>query len=123
MEDIKLLKRINVLCVEDEIIVRLGLGRYLSRRCKAVYEAENGKDGLERYKDHKPDVVITDIEMPVMNGLEMIDRILEIDGNQAIIITTAYDDNEHKSDRACRNIIKPIDYDELVKAIIKCMKR
>ncbi len=115
------LQRIKILYVEDDFIVRFSIAKFLSRRCKEVIEAKNGLQGLELYKQHKPDIVVTDIEMPVMDGLEMIDKILQMNTAQPIIITTGYDDEQHQSERVCVNIIKPIDDNELLEAIVKCI--
>ena len=116
------LKGLRVLYVEDDVIVRLSLGRFLRRRFKEVAEAGNGKDGLELYKALRPDIVITDIEMPVMNGIEMIEKISALgkDG-PIIIVTTGYDDDRHKSGSACANLLKPLDHELLVEVIVRCM--
>ncbi|MBF0564897.1 MAG: response regulator [Nitrospirae bacterium] len=121
MEDISVLKTVSVLYVEDEYLVRESIARFLKRRCKAVYEAENGKAGLELYNRHDVDIVITDLEMPVMNGFEMVKRILKTDGTPPIIITTGYNDDEHLVKEACERMIKPIDEDKLIRAILFCL--
>lgn len=83
--------------------------------------AENGSIGLQRYIEHRPAVVITDLEMPVMNGLEMIRRIRELDNDIPIIITTAYDDEAHACPQANRVILKPIRFMDLVQAVEECV--
>ncbi|MBF0565555.1 MAG: response regulator [Nitrospirae bacterium] len=121
--DIELLKTLTVLYVEDELLLRKLFGRFMKRRFAAVYEAENGREGLEIYKTNKDDIsiVITDIEMPVMDGLMMIDKILEIQDYQPIIITTGYNDERHTSKKACMHIIKPIDERKLLESIMFCV--
>ncbi|MBF0520001.1 MAG: response regulator [Nitrospirae bacterium] len=121
MEDISVLKTISVLYVEDDYLVRECIGRFLKRRCKAVYDAENGKAGLEIYKQHDIDIVVTDLEMPVMNGFEMVKKILETKNTLPIVITTGYSDEEHHIEEACEHIIKPIDEDKLIEAILFCL--
>jgi YesN/AraC family two-component response regulator len=123
METNEILKQTTILFVEDDLIVRMAAIKFLKRRCKQVFEAENGRIGLELYIENKPDVVITDLEMPVMGGLEMIDKIFERDGNQAIIITTAYDDIKHKNDKVRVHLIKPIDSLKLLEAVINCRRK
>ena len=115
------LKQITIIYVEDDDVVRQGIAKFLSRRCKKLVEAANGKEGFEEYKKNMPAMVITDIEMPIMGGMEMIDKILDYKEKQPIIITTGYDDDEHKSNRVCRNILKPIRLDELLDAVISCL--
>jgi YesN/AraC family two-component response regulator len=121
MHDITPLKTRSVLYVEDEAIVLMSVVRFLRRRFGTVYEAENGKAGLALYELHRPDLVITDIEMPVMGGMEMINRIFELDHHQPIIITTGYKDEAHVSDKVCWNVIKPLDEEKLLDAIMLCL--
>jgi YesN/AraC family two-component response regulator len=121
MHDITVLKTRSVLYVEDEVIMRMSIGRFLRRRFGLVFEAENGKVGLDLYQQHRPDLVITDIEMPVMSGMEMIGRIFELNHNQPIIITTGYKDDQHTSVNVCWNIIKPLGEDKLIEAIMICL--
>ncbi|KJR42220.1 response regulator receiver protein [Candidatus Magnetoovum chiemensis] len=123
MERLEILKTVTVLYVEDEYLLRVAIGRFLSRRCKEVILAANGKEGLELYKQRHIDIVITDLEMPVMNGFEMSKKILEITRLQPIIITTGYSDDEHIIAEACEHLIKPIDEDKLINAIIDCRNR
>ncbi|MBF0343907.1 MAG: response regulator [Nitrospirae bacterium] len=121
MRDETILKSLSVLYVEDDDILRVGLGKYLRRRFGATYFAQHGKEGLDLYIEHDPDIVITDIEMPIMSGNAMIEKILEIDKDQPIIITTAFNDDEHTSRGVCANLIKPIDVDKLTDAIYHCI--
>jgi CheY-like chemotaxis protein len=66
--------------------------------------------------------VVTDLEMPVMNGMEMIRRIRALDDRIPIIITTAYDDEAHSCPEANRVIIKPIMFNELLDTIMECLE-
>lgn len=95
----------------------------MKRRVAVVYGAYNGKEGLDIYISNKSeiDLVITDIQMPIMDGMTMIEEILKQDDAQPIIITTAYKDEAHTSDRVCRNIFKPINLDHLSESILFCM--
>ena len=67
----EILRELTLLYVEDEEEIREQLSRFLRRRVGTLYTAANGKEGLEMFRQHQPDLVITDIEMPIMNGLEM----------------------------------------------------
>ena len=116
------LKEVRVLYVEDEPIVQKTIERFLKRRVGEVTSAANGREGLEAYRLNPPDVVITDIEMPEMNGLEMIENIIKMNPDQIIIVTTAYDDEEHHSPHSCLNLIKPIVSEKLVSAIARCIE-
>ena len=110
----EVLKTITVLYVEDEEEVRSAIMRALKRRVGNVIMASNGKEGLELFKAEHPDIVITDLEMPIMNGIAMIEKIRDISGNDyPIIVVTAYKDDEHYTPLADGYIYKPIHFDEL----------
>ncbi len=115
---------ISILYVEDQDDVRLFLSKILSRHYKNVYLAANGKEGLELYYQHKPDIIISDIKMPVMDGLSMSTKIKETDPNAKIILTTAHSDMEYfiQSIEIGINqyILKPIDREKLYNAIDIC---
>lgn len=53
-----------------------------------VMTASNGKDGIKAWEEFKPDVIISDIDMPIMNGIEMVKHIRETDGDTLILFTT-----------------------------------
>lgn len=115
------LQKMTVLFVEDEPLARKTFGRLLSARVGTVHLAANGQEGLEMFCQFTPDVVITDLEMPVMNGTEMIRRIRERGHDTPIIITTGYDDDEHLTDLANRTLIKPIIFSRLMEALKECL--
>jgi CheY-like chemotaxis protein len=117
-----LLKNMSALFVEDEEMSRATIGRLLSTRFANVFLAENGRDGLEKFSRLHPDVVITDLEMPVMSGMEMIRRIRELGPKIPIIITTGYDDDEHTTDLADRTLVKPIIFSKLLDAVESCVQ-
>ncbi|KJU86818.1 Signal transduction response regulator, receiver region domain protein [Candidatus Magnetobacterium bavaricum] len=123
MDRDQLFKDKSLLYVEDDEVIRVNIAHFLRRRFKEVTEAENGRQGLDLYTPGTYDVVITDIEMPIMNGLKMINKILEIDPAQRIIITTGYNDDEHKSNKACVNIIKPVIREVLLTSLYRCLNK
>lgn len=106
---------ISILYVEDEENVRAMLSRFLKRFCNELYIAENGEVGLELYKEHKPDIVISDIKMPKMNGLEMIKEIKAINHTQLVLLLSAHSDSEYLFEAINLNVdgyvLKPIDLD------------
>ena len=91
----EMLKNISVLYVEDDPNVSKQLSRFLRKAVGSVYVAANGQEGLESYKQYKPYVVITDIRMPILNGLELAKSIREIDQDVPIIVTTAFNEQEY----------------------------
>ena len=115
------LKQLTLLYVEDEDIARLSIGSFLRRYMGELLLASNGSEGLQLYQAKRPAVVITDLEMPVMNGMEMIRKIRELDHSIPIIITTAYDDDAHYCPEADLTILKPISFMELLQAVKDCL--
>lgn len=115
---------ISLLYVEDDDTTRGEVSRFLERRIQHLFLAENGSAGLDIYRQHRPDLVISDIMMPVMDGLRMAGEIRATGDDVHIIFTTAY------SDLSCmleaielgidQYVIKPISFQQLLKAIDKC---
>ena len=112
-------KDLVVLYVEDEELLSASVYEYLKKIFKKVVCAKDGQHGLDLYKkafmkDETYDIVITDIEMPNMNGLEMSKSIKGIDLNQEIIIISAYTNTSYFTDSIqigiSGYIIKPMDY-------------
>lgn len=86
------LQGLKLLYVEDDESIRNALVRFLSRRTKLLFVAEDGEEGLRLFKEHSPDLVVTDIQMPKMNGLTMSEKIREIDSEVPIVIITAFNE-------------------------------
>jgi len=123
MPDIEILKSVTVVYAEDDELIRQSITRIIRRRVKEIHSAEHGKEGLELIQKYKPDMVITDIEMPVMNGLEMIEEVRKIYGpDTPVIVVTAYQDEEHFSDLADAYIYKPIESQELFELMVRLTK-
>lgn len=104
---------VKVLYVEDELIVREPFAEMLNRRVQQVIVAENGEVGLKNYQVHNPDIIITDIKMPVMDGLTMVAKIRETNRQIPVIITTAFEFKDYlkKSIEVGVNkyLVKPIE--------------
>jgi CheY-like chemotaxis protein len=90
-----LLNDVSVLYVEDNIKLGDKATHFFEKLFYKVYQARNGRDGLELFLKHRPQIVVTDIEMPEVNGLEMAKQIRDVDKDVKIIITSAYDDKEY----------------------------
>jgi len=86
---------LTLLYVEDDEIIRQNAVEYLSNYCQKVFWAKDGQEALLVYKDKKPNIIITDIEMPRLNGLEMAKRIRKKDKKTPIIIATAFTEKEY----------------------------
>lgn len=124
---IEILKDLTILCVEDEDGVRDSLVEYLNKRFKTVYAAFNGEDGLEKYNQDHPDIIITDIQMPVMNGLEMSRIIRETDKDIPIIIVSAFNDISYLREAieigVGSYVSKPVDGRKMTETLLKSAQR
>ena len=90
-------KQVTVLLAEDHAIVRQGLSALLKAdgHFKMVGEARNGREAVEMAKALKPDVILMDIAMPILNGLEATRQILAADAAAKIMILSAHSDDEY----------------------------
>jgi two-component system cell cycle response regulator len=92
------LNKISILYVEDNETIQVLFSDILQRFVKKLYVAQNGEEGVEQFKKLNPDLIITDIQMPKMSGIEMIKNIRKEDKNIPIIITTAFNDINYAID-------------------------
>ncbi|OFZ67351.1 MAG: hypothetical protein A2V79_07660 [Betaproteobacteria bacterium RBG_16_56_24] len=117
------MKSTSVLYVEDDPDIREQLSRYLERRVGKLYTAANGMEGLEAWRRHKHDVVVTDIMMPVMDGLKMAEAIRMENPSVPIIVVTAFNETEFLLKAIDlgidKYVIKPINTELLLQAIRK----
>lgn len=124
----EILKDISVLYVEDENDVREFTSKLLGSLLKKVYVAQNGLEGLELYKENQNDIdlIISDINMPKMNGLDMCEQIRKINNEMPLVITSAHNDTNflRKAIEVGVNTyaMKPIDLYQLIESIIKAME-
>ena len=86
---------LTLLYVEDDAIIRQNAVEYLDNYFKEVFQAKDGNIALEIYNGKKPDIIITDIEMPKLNGLEMAKQIRKNDKITPIIVATAFTDTSY----------------------------
>lgn len=121
MKGLKILQGIKILYVEDEPITRNQVYRFLKKRVGKVVLAENGEDGIEKFIEYKPDIIITDLIMPDMSGIEMMKKIRNAGDKCPCIVTSASSDSktilETVDLKIEKYLIKPIDVDELVKTL------
>jgi two-component system, cell cycle response regulator len=114
---------VKILYVEDETEVREKFGKFLKRAAREVYTACDGLEGYNLYKSVSPDIIVTDIRMPKVSGLEMAKKIRESDQSTPIVITTAYNESEFLiealNNRIDYFIFKPIDCDILTSYVTK----
>ncbi|ADN09115.1 EAL domain-containing response regulator [Sulfurimonas autotrophica] len=113
----------KVLYVEDDKLIRVEIQEYLERFFPVVDLADNGEEGLQLYNKGNYDLVISDINMPKMNGIEMSKAILQKNPNQAIIINSAYNEAEYLLELFNAGIeyyvLKPVNIKQLAKILYK----
>ncbi len=114
----KFLKELKVLLVEDEEKLSTLLKNAIGESFQSFTVACNGVEGLEMFEKISPDIVITDIMMPVMTGLEMAKEIKKLDIGTPIIILSAFSETDKFLDAieigVVKYFIKPFDPDELL---------
>lgn len=116
----------TLLYVEDDKGVREINSSMFKRIFKEFYEACDGEIGYQLYKKYKPDIIITDIKMPKLNGLELAKKIRQFDNKTKIIITSAFNDEKYLLQAIELNLerylIKPLTSRNLFPALEKAIK-
>ncbi len=122
--DVSLLKKFSVLYVEDDEDIRDQLAHFLKRRVGALHIASNGQEGLLAFEANRPDIVVSDILMPVMNGLEMAEKIKKISSHTPIVVTTAFNETNFFLKAidigVDKYVIKPVNTDILGEVLLRC---
>ena len=120
------LSSFSILHVEDDALQRQLMAHLLSCRAGTYRSAANGEIGLEMFNESHPDLIITDISMPRMNGLDMAAEIRRSSKEIPIIVTTVLDDAELVFDAinlgVNRYVMKPIDTRKLIAAVEDCLE-
>ena len=120
------MKNIKLLIVDDDEITRENICEYLNDKFEYIYEASNAHDAYKLYLKYKPDIIITDIQMPKVSGLDLVQRIREKDSLTQIIIISAYSHKEYllKSIELSlvKYLIKPVSENDLISTLNTCCK-
>lgn len=115
------LSKLTILFVEDEEDLRKALEDAIGDEFAKFIIARDGEDGLKKFKKFKPDIVITDIMMPVVDGLMMAKEIKSLSRQTPIVILSAFSEKERLLGAIDvgidKYLIKPIDPDELIKTL------
>lgn len=122
----KTFKDLSVLYVEDDDEIRDQLTHFLRRRVGRLYIATNGREGLESFRKHQPDIVVSDVRMPEMDGLDMVDAIKHERPATPVIMTTAFNEADYFLKAidigVDKYVMKPVRVDSLVDAIDRSAK-
>ena len=91
------MSNLNVLLVDDHSVVRMGFKMLIDseKDMQVIAEAETGEDGIIKFQEIKPDVIVMDITMPGIGGLEAIERIIAKEKNAKILVLSAHEDSVH----------------------------
>ena len=121
-EALEILKKISILVVEDDEMARELIVGGLKPYCELVVGAQNGQEGVEKFKKQGFDIVMSDIHMPVLNGFEMMNEIKRLKPHQKFIVFTSYDSDENliksMEQGATLFLKKPIDMKDLRSMLI-----
>jgi len=127
MINLELLKGLTLLYVEDESALQESIRHNLSLFVREIIVASDGAEGLALFRQHREriNLIISDILMPHMNGIEMVDAIRKIDQEVPIIYTTAFDESRYLKHAIAQSvdsyILKPVDIEKLMNGIKKAL--
>lgn len=122
-----MLKNLTVLVAEDDITVLNDMAQMLSIFLKEVLQASNGEEAFTLYKEKKPHIILSDIRMPISDGLSFAKQIRAVDHTTPILLISSY--SEHSVLLKAINsgvdgyIIKPIELEEVLQTITKSLRR
>lgn len=119
-------ENIKLLVVEDDEITRENSVEFLENFFEKIYEAKDGLSALKIYNEINPDIVISDIQMPRLNGLKFIEQIRLKNKKTQIIVLSAYSNKEYLFKaielQLVKYLTKPINEHELKEALFSCIK-
>lgn len=120
----------KLVIVDDEYLVRLGIREtidWAANGIEVIGDASNGKQGYEMIKKLNPDLVITDIKMPIMNGVDLVKTLHKEGFNGEIVVLSGYKDFEYAKETFENGIfsyvVKPIDNDELLEVVLRAVAK
>jgi DNA-binding response OmpR family regulator len=126
LENVKLkLKGLTILYAEDEEGIRKNITKTLRYYAKEVYEASNGKEALSLYEQYAPDIIISDIHMPIMDGIEFIKHVRKEDKSTPVVMITAHTHKKYLLEAVElhmeKYIVKPVNTKILFEVLQKCV--
>jgi DNA-binding response OmpR family regulator len=124
---LKTLKNLTILYVEDEESIIEKYAYFLKDCCNTLHIARDGEEALALYSAEKPHLVVMDLLIPKLNGIELAKKIRQIDENISMIALTAHSDREILLEIVELNfssyLIKPVGRDDLMQALLKVSKK
>ena len=114
----------SILLAEDDKKLQDSFAKLLSFYVGSVFVADDGMEALEIYKKNSPDIIITDVKMPRLDGIELIKKIRESDNKTPIVVTSAYTDREYLLESIklslVEYLVKPMREDDLERVLSRC---
>ncbi len=121
------LKHLNILLVEDEEKIRQHIATSLRYIVNNVQEAGNGKEALALLENFSPDLIITDLEMPIMNGVDFIKTLRKAGSKICVVVLTAHTSNDYLlpliDAHIEQYIVKPINFEKMLTVLHQCYNR
>lgn len=121
------LKNYTILYAEDEGIIRLNISKRLKEYCQNVLTVKDGQEAWNLYTKKLPDVLILDINMPYLSGLEVAKKVREINSSIPILLLTAYTDTnillQAVELNLCKYLVKPVGKVALKEALLKISQK
>ncbi len=121
------LSKYTLLYIEDDDYIRQNAVEFLEEYFHEIYEAADAKEALEIFQRYKPDIVITDIEMPEINGLELCKTLRQTDAQTPIIVISAFTDTQYLLEAVglglVKYLVKPVEEEELFDALQLCAEQ
>jgi phosphoserine phosphatase RsbU/P len=115
-------KPYTVLVIDDDALMRMTLKAYLEDSGYSVVEAEDGEQGIELFNRERPDIVLTDLRMPKMDGFEVIARVKRDSPGTPILAITGTGDEDTAAEAvrrgACDALLKPINDLKVLETVI-----
>ncbi len=117
----------KILVIDDEEVIRKTVKKYLEMGDYQVITAANGQEGIEAFLEESPDVVLTDLKMPGMDGLAVVKAIKELDEDAEVIVITGHGEVDAAVAslklRASDFLLKPVDIEELEKVVAHSLEK
>lgn len=121
------LKTISILYAEDEKNIREHIADTLRYYVKEVYEAKDGQEAYALYKSKQPDIILSDILMPIMDGIELVKRVREENEQIPIIMITAHTEKDYLLSAVKLHLeeylVKPVNLENILRILKKCVKK
>ena len=123
---VNILKNLNILYIEDEENIRINMKKALILFCENVFDVQNIKEAKENLKNNRIDIIISDINLPDISGLEFVKELRQKDKTIPIILLSAYTDKEYLLEATKLKLVdyltKPINFKSLSEALYNCVE-